>query len=220
MADEGVVFLDGPRTSVEGRSEDETDIIQHWQDAIFTTRDQALGDQETMRRLLGYEIKETGDSKLDTQILAVHAQRMEDILNSDVKGEQMLRAKKICEERGIWCRELSKEEWENAVIWFRIHGEVMVWSREWAEMEKGVQERIAGQGREGSVGMDDEGGKQQEKARKREERLREKTRTDPMAAGRFRARRAAKRALQSPKEMRDLAEERVGRVKTGRTDGD
>jgi hypothetical protein len=138
--------------------------------------------------VLGYKVKETGNEGLDREIRVVHEQRMRDIL-----GAEVLRVKELCEERGFWEKELSGDEFQVLRNYFGVQGEDAVYGVHWVAIERDVKGRI------------------EEKSR----RLQENRLPDPRAAERFRARRKAKEALGSPEEMRDMAEESIGRVKTG-----
>ncbi|KAE9377268.1 hypothetical protein N431DRAFT_501953 [Stipitochalara longipes BDJ] len=266
-ADEGVVFA----SSIE---KEEEDIVGRWQRECFAGGEESMevrvariwarvaeltgnapvtapptntleeeNENRAMWNVLGYTITntETGNQELNSDILEIHRRRMEDIL-----GPGVMKVKQLCEERGIWCRELGSTEFRVLTMNFEDEGMHDWGVHPWTAVEENVRKRMAGVGDKGRE--DDEMqleamelGRQLRKngvrfslpdglsaeemlrrARKKmdlydEGKLRsveEKTVPDLAAAERFRARRAAKEALKSPKEMRDIAEESVERVKT------
>jgi hypothetical protein len=199
-------------------------------------------ENRAMWNVLGYSIKETGDQEIDREILELHRRRMADVLGPEVLEVKRLceergvwcsvlgtREFRVLvmnfEDQGVcdWAMHPWNTVEENVR---KIIAGVGKESREEDGMRLEAIELARQLGKNGVIFRFADGLSAEEMLRRarlkmelfKEGKLRsveEQTTPDSAAAERFRARRAAKEALGSPKEMRDMAEESVGRVKTG-----
>ena len=206
-----------------------------------TPKSKEDAEETAMWNLLGYSITETGDQELDREVLSLHRRRMEDILGpAVVKVKQLCEERgiwgpdlRIAEFRVL----VMNYEDEGTHDWDRVPWYAVTEGVRW-RTEEGVREgkevsgnlleiaELSRQLEKNGVRFSLPDGLSAEEMLRRahakmqlfkEGKLRsmeEKTVPDPGAAERFRVRRAAKEASTSPEEMRDMAEESVGRVKT------
>ncbi|PMD48198.1 hypothetical protein L207DRAFT_2314 [Hyaloscypha variabilis F] len=199
-------------------------------------------ENRAMWNVLGYSIKETGDQELDREILELHRRRMEDVLGPGVLEVKRLCEERgvWCSELGTrefrvlvmnfddqgvcdWAMYPWNTVEEN--VRKRIAG-VGMERREEDGIRLEAIELLRQVGKSGMIFRFADGLSAEEMLRRarvkmellKEGKLRsveEQMASDPAAVERFRAMMAGKEALGSPKEMRDMAEESVGRVKTG-----
>lgn len=107
---------------------------------VASTKGDEESEAKAMWGVLGYTSTQTGNEELDRHIMEIHRRRMEDIL-----GEHALSVKSICEEKGIWRKELETNEFQLLQTCFAVQGGEAPSSVIWQYIEQRVRRKNAGE---------------------------------------------------------------------------